>query len=81
MSYATTALRELFELTPAEAIVASELASGRSLSSIATHHRLSLNTVHTHLKNMLAKTNTGRQSQFIALVLRSVAVMNSSGSS
>jgi DNA-binding CsgD family transcriptional regulator len=81
MTYVTTALRELFGLTPAQAIIASELASGRSLLSIATHHRLSLNTVRTHLKNMLAKTNTDRQSQFIALVLRSVAVMNSSGSS
>ncbi|HJU29402.1 MAG TPA: helix-turn-helix transcriptional regulator [Candidatus Binataceae bacterium] len=71
------ALQQLFGLTPAEATVASQLARGRSIGEIAARHRLSLNTVRTHLKNIFAKTGISRQSQLIALVLRSVATLTS----
>lgn len=71
------ALQGLFGLTPAEAMVASQLAQGRSIASIAAKHRLSNNTIRTHLKNIFAKTGTRRQSKLVALVLRTVAVMTS----
>ena len=71
------ALQQLFGLTPAEATVASQLARGRSIGEIAARHRLSLNTVRTHLKNIFAKTGISRQSQLIALILRSVATLTS----
>lgn len=65
-------------LTPAEATIVCYLARGRSIQEIAVHHRLSLNTVRTHLKNIFAKTGTSRQTQLVGLVLRSVAVMTRS---
>lgn len=71
------ALQELFGLTPAKATIASYLARGRSIGEIAARHRLSLNTVRTHLKNIFAKTGMSRKSQLIALMLRSVAPLTS----
>jgi DNA-binding CsgD family transcriptional regulator len=71
------ALQGLFGLTPAEAIVARQLVSGRSVGEIAARHRLSLNTVRTHLKNIFAKTGVRRQTELVTLVLRSVAAMHS----
>jgi DNA-binding CsgD family transcriptional regulator len=69
------ALKGLFGLTPAEATVASQLAQGRSISSIGAKHRLSNNTVRTHLKGIFAKTDVRRQGELVALVLRSVATI------
>jgi len=69
------ALRGLFGLTAAEANIAAKLAKGVSLEGIAAAHCVSLNTVRTHLKNVLTKTNTRRQAELVALLLRSVATM------
>jgi DNA-binding CsgD family transcriptional regulator len=70
------ALRELFGLTPAEATITVQLARGSSLAQVAARHRLSSNTVHTHLKNIFGKTGINRQSQLTAVILNSVAVLN-----
>ncbi len=67
-------LRELFLFTPAEARVAGKLALGRSVEEIAAETRVSVETVRTHLKRILAKTGTVRQGELISLILRSVPV-------
>ena len=63
-------LQVLFSLTSAEARVASRLAAGRRAEEIADEMGISLETVRTHIRHMLSKTSTGRQGEFISLVLR-----------
>lgn len=70
---ARSILQGLFGLTPAEAAVAAALAQGRSADEIAVAHRIALNTARVHIRNILAKTNTTRQAQLVALILGSVA--------
>ena len=50
------ALQQLFGLTAAEASVALALAAGRSAEEIAAERAVSLPTVRTQLRQMLAKT-------------------------
>jgi DNA-binding CsgD family transcriptional regulator/PAS domain-containing protein len=69
------ALQRLFTLTPAEANIAAALAGGRSVSEIAADNQISLNTMRTHLKHILAKTGTARQAQLVALISHSVATI------
>jgi DNA-binding CsgD family transcriptional regulator len=69
------ALQDLFGLTAAEATIAVALANGHSIGHIAAHLRIALNTARTHTKSIYAKTGTNRQSQLVALLLRSVAVL------
>jgi DNA-binding CsgD family transcriptional regulator len=63
-------LSKLFGLTRAEAALACEIASGATLEQAA--HKLSVrpSTIKTHLKRIFRKTNTTRQSELIALLLR-----------
>ncbi|MBN9427095.1 MAG: helix-turn-helix transcriptional regulator [Burkholderiales bacterium] len=70
---AVAQLRELFGFTRTEAAVAAALGQGQSLEDIATDMGISLATVRTHLKRILAKTGTHRQAQAVALLARSVA--------
>jgi DNA-binding CsgD family transcriptional regulator len=62
-------LSTTFDLTPAEARVASHLAAGRNLKEIARHLGVQTNTVRTHLNNVLAKTGTHRQSDLVRVLL------------
>ncbi len=66
-------LRELFELTPAEAAVASRLATGESVEQICEGLSITANTCRTHLKRIYAKTETSRQGELVNLILTSVA--------
>jgi len=66
-------LRELFELTPAEASVASRLATGESVEQICEALKITANTCRTHLKRIYAKTETSRQGELVNLILTSVA--------
>ena len=68
-------LQGLFGLTAAEAAVAVALAQGRAAEDLAGRLGVSLNTVRTHIKNVLAKTGTSRQAQLVALILGSVATL------
>jgi DNA-binding CsgD family transcriptional regulator len=68
-------LRALFGMTATEAAIAAELAVGRGLEAIARRHRIGLGTVRWHLKRILLKTGTNRQSQAVALLARSVAAL------
>lgn len=61
-------LQRLFELTPAEALVAHHVAQGETLEDVATALGLSRNGVKYHLKNIYRKTQVRRQAQLIRLV-------------
>lgn len=62
-------LMGLFGLTPAEARLAALLAEGRSVAEAAADLRVSLNTVRTHLKRALSKTDTRGQADLVRLIL------------
>jgi DNA-binding CsgD family transcriptional regulator len=65
-------LMRLYRLTPAEARVAVGLVGGRSPKEIALELGLALNTVRTQVKNILSKTDTRRQSEFVSVVFRTI---------
>ncbi|WP_426239743.1 helix-turn-helix transcriptional regulator [Pararhizobium sp. DWP1-1-3] len=56
-------LSGLFDLTPGEARVARELASGASLEAVSVKLGLKLETVRTYLKRIFLKTGTRRQAE------------------
>jgi DNA-binding CsgD family transcriptional regulator len=58
----------LFDLTPAEARVARQVAQGRSPIEIAGELGISAETARSHLKRVFAKTSTNRQSELAALI-------------
>lgn len=62
-------LSGLFDLTPAEARIARELAKGRSVEEISTINKVTVETVRTHIKRILTKTGTSRQPELVALLL------------
>lgn len=68
-------LRKLYELTPAEAAVASRLAKGESVEQICDHLTITANTCRTHLKRIYSKTSTSRQGELISLILTSIATI------
>lgn len=72
-------LAKLFGLTPAEARVVVELVKGKRPQEVADNLSVSLNTVRNQLKQIFSKTNTGRQSELISLVLSSVAFVSEHG--
>ncbi|GEP06129.1 DNA-binding protein [Methylobacterium oxalidis] len=58
----------LFDLTGAEARVAREIAACRTIEEIAAQTGVSINTVRTQLKSVLAKTGTHRQAELVGLL-------------
>lgn len=65
----TGALTALFGLTPAEIRLASLLVSGLTVQEAATRLFISAETAKTHLKRILSKTGTRRQSEMVSLLL------------
>lgn len=63
-------LRDLHDLTPAEAELMGHLARGRSLEEAARARGVSINTARSQLKRVFSKTGTGRQGELVHLVLR-----------
>jgi DNA-binding CsgD family transcriptional regulator len=59
-------LSGLFDLTPAEARLARMLATGASVETAAVTLGLSVQTVRTYLKRVMAKTGTRRQAELAA---------------
>lgn len=57
-----------FDLTPAEARVAVALARGESVAEIAVEHTVSVQTIRTQVKSVLAKTGTDRQAELVGLL-------------
>lgn len=65
---AIQALREMFDLTGAESSIVAELLAGRTLNEAAAARRISVNTARSHLRAILAKTNTSRQTELLLLL-------------
>ncbi len=65
----------MFGLTAAELRVALLLAQGLSTEEAAGRLGVQDNTVRSHIKQLLSKTHTHRQAQFVALLWRSAAVI------
>lgn len=63
-----TLLKRLFDLTPAEAKLASALASGGTLKDAAAIQEIRLSTARSYLENIFRKTGTRQQSQLVALL-------------
>lgn len=62
-------LQQAFGLTRAEARVASRLAAGASLRDVSEQLAISIHTARTHVKRILGKTDTSRQSDLIRKIL------------
>lgn len=60
---------ECFGLTPAEAKVAVQIASGFALKEIAQRSRIALPTVRSHLQRAMEKTGTTRQAELVSALL------------
>ncbi len=66
-------LTQLFELTKAEAHLASILAEGKTIDEACGILGIAQNTAKTHLKHIFAKTNTHRQSELVKIVISGLA--------
>jgi DNA-binding CsgD family transcriptional regulator len=62
-------LRKRYGLTRMEGQVASTFATGADLDEIAGRFHISVHTARTHLKRILAKTNTSRQAALMRRLL------------
>lgn len=67
------ALKELFGLSPTEARLAHELATGLDVKEAAAALGVTVNTARTYLRTIFQKTNVNRQSELIRLLTSSVA--------
>jgi len=63
-------LGSIFGLTPTEARLAISLAGGHSLELIAHEHKISATAARNQLKAVFLKTDTHKQSELVALLLR-----------
>jgi len=66
-------VRELFDLTPAEASLATRLASGQTLDEACGELGIARNTARAQLRSVFDKVGVSRQADLVRLVLRSVA--------
>ena len=71
-----TLLRDLFSLTRSEIALAEKLANGMTLTEASEVAGVGRETVRTHLKSVLRKTGTRRQSELTAL-LTGLSMVNS----
>ena len=69
-------LAQLFGLTPAEALLASELARGYSLDEAAGHLNVSRNTARSQLQSIFMKTGVNRQGELVRMLLSSAAALS-----
>ncbi|WP_432283492.1 LuxR C-terminal-related transcriptional regulator [Aminobacter sp. BA135] len=68
-------VRQLFDLTPAEAAVARRLTAGLSLEDAATSLDISRNTARAHLRSIFSKSGITRQTELVRLVLNSAVIL------
>lgn len=64
-----SALRELYQLTRAESELVVLLAQGHNTKESASLLQITYETARSHLKSILAKTNTRRQGEMLCLLL------------
>jgi DNA-binding CsgD family transcriptional regulator len=77
METKANALRRFYDLTPAEARLASLLTQGRNLKLAARDLHVTYSSARNHLKHVFLKTRTGRQSELVRLLLSSPAAIDS----
>ncbi len=75
-SLSPATLEHLFDLTPAEAALASELAKGLTLDDGAAALDVSRNTARSQLQAVFRKCGVSRQSELVLLLLGSVATLS-----
>ena len=68
-------VRQLFDLTPAEAAVARRLTVGLSLDEAAHSLDISRNTARAHLRSIFSKSGITRQTELVRLLLNSVVLL------
>jgi DNA-binding CsgD family transcriptional regulator len=73
------ALTRLYGLTRTESEVAGELLAGRTPEELAAELGISVHTARTHVKRILAKTETRRQSELVRLLLLGPAQLRPRG--
>jgi DNA-binding CsgD family transcriptional regulator len=59
----------LYRLTPTEARLADLLLGGLEVRAVADHLGITIETARFHLKRVLAKTGTHRQTELVRLML------------
>ena len=70
MAPSIESLVQIFDLTRAEARLATRLAAGNTLGEIARTSNLSVGTVRIQLKSIFLKTRTHRQAELVSLLSR-----------
>lgn len=65
-----TWITQCYRLTPSERFVAMQLVGGLSADDIAERRKVSIETVRSHIRSLLSKTGTRRQSAMTALLAR-----------
>ena len=68
-------LRSLYGLTAAEAGISLGLLEGKGLEPAAGAASMKLNTAKTHLKRVFEKTHTGRQAEFVRVMLKTAGFL------
>jgi DNA-binding CsgD family transcriptional regulator len=63
-------LQSVFDLTAAEASLATDIITGKPLAEIADARAISIATARTQLASIFAKTRTRRQAELVALLTR-----------
>ena len=69
-------LRQLFELTPAEAALSLLLTEGLSLDEASDELGIRKNTARAHLRSIFSKTGVTRQTSLIRLLLNSMTPLD-----
>lgn len=64
--------KELFNFTPAETVLALQLANGLSLEEAAENLGIMRNTARAHLRAIFSKTGVRRQAELVRIMLNSV---------
>jgi DNA-binding CsgD family transcriptional regulator len=63
-------IQQLFELTPAQAVLAHELLHGDGIPAAAERLGISRSTARTHLLELFQKTGTNRQAELVRVILQ-----------
>lgn len=67
--------QELFQLTAAETMLATQLANGLSLEEAAEALNIRRNTARAHLRSIFSKTGVRRQTELVRIFLNSVVML------
>lgn len=65
-------MQTLFQCTPKEAAIASDLMQGATAAEIAERHGISIHTARQHIKNLMAKNGYSKQTELVAMMVRAL---------